>query len=161
MNRRDLLAALGAAGGLAVIADSDGNVFAPIIDDGDDGDDTDNTESTTTMTLDLSDLSEVSQESGLISVEPGSVSYVSLGDSGTGYDLLGGMFRRQPDENTNERITGIRVRDPDRQTHSVADSLNAVDAPLPFGISTVDRIGIVASSDNSIEWSWYYTLLYR
>jgi len=150
--RRTFISLLAAGGAWYYLSELDGNLGAIAPGDGD--------SDTNNMTIALDNLDQVEQESGLISVEPGSVSYVSLGDSGTEYDLLGGMFRRQPDENTNERITGIRVRDPDGQTHSVADSLNAVDAPLPFGISPVDRIGIVASSDNSIQWSWYYTLLY-
>jgi len=161
MNRRDLLAALGAAGGLAVLADSDGDVFAPIIvdDDTDDGDDTDDT-TTDTMTLDVSELSEVQSADGLMSVSPGTSGTVSLGEIGSTYELLGAHFRVDPGDGSY-LLSKLYVEDGDGNQHPISDSMASEDATAPFAVSPVDKVGIVADSANSVEWTWHYIVLYR
>jgi len=166
MNRRDLLAALGAAGGLAVIAGNDGDVFAPIIvDDGDDGDGTDDSDdgTTDTMTLDVTQLSEVSTESGLQSIGAGSNAYVTLGTSGTEYELLGGVITRQEDDSlgTDAMLHSITVSDGDGTTYDVMTGIKSKDAGIPFAISPVNEVHIHADENNSSTWTWYYTLLFR
>jgi len=163
MNRRDLLAALGAAGGLAILADSDGDLFAPVIDDGGgSGDDGDNT-TTTTMTLDVTELSDVSHESGFESIDAGANAYVTLGTSGTEYELLGGIITRQEDDSVgaDALLQSITVADGDGTTYDVLTGIDSKDAAIPFGINPVDEVYIHADETNTATLAWYYTLLYR
>jgi len=161
MNRRDLLAALGAAGGLAVIADSDSDLFAPIVvDDGDDGDDGGGDTTTDTMTLDITQLSDVQSESGLLNISPGTSGTVSLGDFGTTYELLGAHFRRDPGD-SSELLSKCYVEDSEGTQYPISDNMASEDATVPFAVSPVDKVGIVADSSNGLEWPWHYVILYR
>jgi len=162
MNRRDLLAALGAAGGLAVLADEDGELFAPIVDDGDsDGDGDESGDTTLThMTLNVTELDQLSEEAGTLSIDPGNAKPIIVGSVDTEYEVVGFQVSRQSESTTGPQLSGVDVRTSDGTLYPIIDG-TTYEVLAPFGINPVERLIATADSNNTGTYYCNYIVLYR
>jgi hypothetical protein len=159
MNRRDLLAALGAVGGLAVMSREDESLFGPIVVDSDETTEEDTDTTDEQMTLDVTVLDEVHSEAGTKRIDPGESTPILVGDLEVAHEVLGFALIRLSDQSTLT-LSEVYVRDGDDDRWDITSN-QVGEFICPVGINPVERIVLTADPNNAGTEDWEYHVLYR
>jgi len=157
MNRRDLLAALGAAGGLAVLADEDGDLIGPVLDDpsgGDDGsgDGGNENENGDTLMIDGIPFSDVET----IKIAEGSYGgsgATTIIQESADWTLMGGGI-----ESTNNASLELRLADSSTTKTLVPNQTHDGDHVVPGPINGVRELELYSTVSENYWWLFFYVM---